>query len=238
MIGRRVIGHGMTAGAIGTLCVVVSGLGIAAAANGGSLTLGRHNTATSTTTLEDGHGTPLSLIGKASKPPLKVNSSKQVRHLNASLLGGLSASQLSSGSAKATAPEVGSAIGTSEATATLVISTAPLRAGTYYVNAVAVLDAATNQGAFCFVAVKTTTPTGLQFGGNFVQGLETATEALPVVVHAGGAVAEYCYDNASNVGSSLFSAGITAIKVGHSAVGSAPAVARRRPTRAVSTSGR
>ena len=90
----QLAGRSVVAGGIGVLCLVVGGLGVATAANGGSLVLGHHNSATSTTTLKDGKGTPLSLVGKKSKPPLKVNSSKQVAHLNASLLGGQSASAL------------------------------------------------------------------------------------------------------------------------------------------------
>jgi hypothetical protein len=95
MIGRQLAGLSVVAGAIGVLCLAVGSLGVATAANGGSLILGHRNTATKTTTLTDKHGTPLSLVGKKSKPPLKVNSSKRVKHLNASLLGGESASTLS-----------------------------------------------------------------------------------------------------------------------------------------------
>jgi hypothetical protein len=95
MVGRELAGRSVVAGVIGTLCLAVGGLGVATAANGGSLVLGHHNTATSTTTLKNDRGTPLALVGKKSKPPLKVNSSKQVKHLNASLLDGESASTLS-----------------------------------------------------------------------------------------------------------------------------------------------
>ena len=91
---RPAIGRLVSAAVIGTLAVVVGGVGVATAANGGSLKLGHKNKATKTTTLTDKHGTPLSLVGKASQPPLKVNSSKQVAHLNASLLDGRSAAQL------------------------------------------------------------------------------------------------------------------------------------------------
>ena len=83
----RILRSGVAVGAIGALSIVVGGLGVATAANGGSLILGHSNSATSTTTLTDPDGTPLSLVGKSSKPPLKVSSSAQVPHLNASLLG-------------------------------------------------------------------------------------------------------------------------------------------------------
>jgi hypothetical protein len=67
---------------------------VATAANGDSVLLGHKNTATKTTTIKDRHGTPLSLIGKKTKPPLTVNSSKMVKNLNAAKVGGFSAAQL------------------------------------------------------------------------------------------------------------------------------------------------
>jgi hypothetical protein len=76
---KKVLGRGTTAVAIGVLSVAVGGLGVAAAANGGSLTLGHSNSATKTTTLKDSKGTPLSLSGKKTSPPLKVNSSVKVK---------------------------------------------------------------------------------------------------------------------------------------------------------------
>ena len=98
MDGRKFVGRSAAAGAIGMLCVVVGGIGIATATNGGSLVLGQSNSATHTTTLKDTKGSPLSLVTKKSKPPLTVNSKALVKNLNAGELGGLSATQLSTGS--------------------------------------------------------------------------------------------------------------------------------------------
>jgi hypothetical protein len=81
-------------GAIGVGVIVVSTMGVAVAANGGSLELGHKNTATPTTTLIDRKGTPLAVTGDKHRPPLTVNSAVQVPHLNAGLVGGMSSSQL------------------------------------------------------------------------------------------------------------------------------------------------
>ncbi len=79
--------------AIGALtAVVIAGTGTAVAANGGSFLLGKKNTATTTTTLSNSKGTPLSLQGKKSAPPLKVNSTKKVKNLNADKVDGKSSS--------------------------------------------------------------------------------------------------------------------------------------------------
>jgi hypothetical protein len=96
MIGRQFAWRSLAVGAIGALTVAAGGIGIATAANGGSLLLGHHNDATTTTTLQDRHGTPLSLLGKKSKPPLKVNSRKLVKRLNADEVDGSSAVSLMS----------------------------------------------------------------------------------------------------------------------------------------------
>jgi hypothetical protein len=111
---KKVLGRGTTAVAIGVLSVAVGGLGVAAAANGGSLTLGHSNSATKTTTLKDSKGTPLSLSGKKTSPPLKVNSSVKVKHLNADEVDGLSAGKLAtSGSGVQTAVEADISLGAS-----------------------------------------------------------------------------------------------------------------------------
>jgi hypothetical protein len=86
-----------SAAVIGVLAIAVGGVGIATAANGGSLVLGGHNSATHTTTLVDHKGTPLALIAKKGKAPFTVNSNGLVKKLNAGELGGLKAGTLSSG---------------------------------------------------------------------------------------------------------------------------------------------
>jgi hypothetical protein len=94
MTGSRIMNRGTLVGAIGVGTILVGSMGAATAANGGSLTLGHNNKATATTTVTDKKGTPLSLIGRRSKPPLQVNSTKRVKHLNADLLDGYAANTL------------------------------------------------------------------------------------------------------------------------------------------------
>src|SRR3954467_13052340 len=79
---------------IGAGGLVVWGIGAADAATGGSFVLGKANSETSTATLTNTRGTPLSLRAKSGSPPLAVNSSKLVARLNAAEVGGLAASQL------------------------------------------------------------------------------------------------------------------------------------------------
>ena len=64
---------------------------VASASNGGAWLLGRSNTETSTTTVTDNYGTPLSLNSKSGYAPLKVNRSTKVTNLNADYVDGYSA---------------------------------------------------------------------------------------------------------------------------------------------------
>jgi hypothetical protein len=65
------------------------------AATGHPLLIGKSNSGVGTTTLKNaGRGPALSLNSSKSSPPLVVNSSKLVKHLNASAVGGKSAAQL------------------------------------------------------------------------------------------------------------------------------------------------
>jgi hypothetical protein len=224
MIGRQLAGRSVVAGGIGVLCLAVGGLGVATAANGGSLTLGHHNTATSTTTLEDGQGTPLSLVGKKSKPPLKVNSSKRVKHLNASRLGGLSAAQVSAGSVAMTGTDelTGATLSDDSDNATLVARTAKLAKGTYYVSASALLDgtSSANGGGFCYVSDSANnTDAALQFGGGEFVGFLQATETVAVKLARSHTISEFCYGR--DTGATVYNAGILAIRIAHSKIGSA-----------------
>jgi hypothetical protein len=219
---RQLFSRGVVAGGIGALVLTVGGLGIATAANGGSLVLGHHNTATKTTTLKDKHGTPLSLVGKKSKPPLKVNSSKQVSHLNASLLGGSSAAQLAThGSAALTGTAAD--VATTE-TPVLVVATSTLHKGTYYINASALLDS--TDGGFCYIGTGTDFTGALQYGGGEVTSTYVqASETVVVKVTSPTAFGQYCY---TETGSGfVYDAGISAISVASSATGTTASVAKR-----------
>jgi hypothetical protein len=80
--------------AIGAGVVLVGSIGIASAANGGSLLLGRTNYSSSTTVLRDvGLNAPLAIIGSTARPPLAVNSKVKVGNLNADLLDGIDSTQ-------------------------------------------------------------------------------------------------------------------------------------------------
>lgn len=79
---------------IGIGALALGGFGVAAATDGASLILGHVNHASQTTKLSDAKGTPLSLTGAKSKPPLQVNSKHMVTNLNSQYVGGKSASQL------------------------------------------------------------------------------------------------------------------------------------------------
>jgi hypothetical protein len=139
-----------SAGAIAVLSVLVAGVGIATASNGGSLVLGGHNAATHTTTLSDKNGTPLALVAKKGKAPFSVNSNGLVKKLNAGELGGLTAGALSNGTTSELRFTLLSALGGSavgvglpETTGTStptfhyksIFNTKRLAAGNYQVNA-------------------------------------------------------------------------------------------------------
>ena len=76
--------------AAGALVAVVLTPGSAVAASAKSVLLGRSNSATTTTTLSNSKGTPLSLSAGKGQAPLKVNSSRTVTNLSADKLDGLS----------------------------------------------------------------------------------------------------------------------------------------------------
>src|SRR4051794_28527013 len=77
----------------GVLLTLVVGGGTAVASGGASLVLGKANPSKATTAISNSKGTPLSLTAKKGYPPLKVNSSAKVKHLDADLLDGKDSSQ-------------------------------------------------------------------------------------------------------------------------------------------------
>ena len=80
---------------ISTTVVLLSGIATATYAGTGSpLLLGHKNKAPRTTLLISKHGPALSLKAPSGQPPFAVSSSKQVTHLNASLLDGKAATAL------------------------------------------------------------------------------------------------------------------------------------------------
>jgi hypothetical protein len=88
------------------LVVALSGTAVAAGrTSGGAIRLGHRNSATKPTTFADKRGTALAVVAKHGKPPISVHGdTTEVPSLNASLLGGLTASTLAPQDLEITAP--------------------------------------------------------------------------------------------------------------------------------------
>jgi hypothetical protein len=222
MTSRSFIRSGITVGAIAALSLAVAGVGIATAANGGWLTLGRANTATRTTTIKDPKGTPLALVGNKAKPPLTVSSSKQVPHLNASLLGGLSATGLAtSDSGSSFGPDDDIPLAEDNAPPTFVVGTKELAPGTYFVSASAdTVDDNINAvfGARCFVGPNSNVDDAYVASGSDSRGTQNESETAVVKLSAPASLSEYC-DSSATDPISVSTAGIFAIRVAHASIG-------------------
>jgi hypothetical protein len=215
-------------GAIGVLSLVVGGIGVATAANGGSFILGHSNSTTATTTLSNSKGTPLSLKAKKGHAPLKVNSSKVVKKLNASELNGHSAASLrAKGSAAKLTNVLGTRTGVLLPSATAgspavlhpvaVVETAKLAAGTYEVTATAF-----GTRAFCWISTTPTTTTPAERTATATTPAQMAeTQSLTVKAHQ--RAVEFCFTAetgaAGTTGGYIQDAGITAIAVASSSNG-------------------
>lgn len=193
-----------------TAAIVLGGAGVASAANGGNFILGHSNTETLKSTLSNSNGTPLQLNASTGNPPLKVNNSVQVPSLNASEVGGQTASQLSTGGDGFTNPGTNTPLTSSFTT---VASTGALAAGTYYATATALMDVPSgNVFGFC-ILTKASTGAAIAWGGGDQpgSGYMTAAETAAVQVNAGDSLQERC--ESANTGSSAFNAGITAVRI-------------------------
>jgi len=76
-------------GVVALLAATALGVGAAGAATGASFLLGKVNRAPSTSALIAKAGSPLRLSGSKTDPPLRVNSTVEVRRLNAAMVGGV-----------------------------------------------------------------------------------------------------------------------------------------------------
>jgi hypothetical protein len=226
MSADRIARRGAAVAAIGVLVVVAGGVGAAVASSGGVFILGVHNSSFSPTSLSNRKGVALALTAKAGHPALTVNTTSKVKHLNSSLLDGLSASSLqTSGSAAATNYPLfnGSTIAVKP---TMVASTGKLKKGIYYVTATALLAIpdVTNEAGLCAVSTKNlalaTDPLGQSESEEFGQAA-TLTETLPVSVSSGQRITEFCWVDGGSATDSGFGefAGITAIRVDNSLKG-------------------
>ena len=86
--------------AVGVIATLVIGGGTAVASTGRTLLMGKTNKGTHATVLTNTKGTPLSLVAKKGKPPLKVNTYVKVAHLNADQVDGRSATAFARAKAK------------------------------------------------------------------------------------------------------------------------------------------
>jgi hypothetical protein len=227
MNGKQLVGRSAAAGGIGVLCVIVSGIGIAAASNGGSLVIGHANSATSTTTLSNSHGTPLSLKAKHGKPPLTVNSNALIKNLNAAQVGGLTPKQLEARGSSAQLKvnlfvksplviELPPETGVSPKIRLhplVIVSTAKLAAGTYQVT-----GTSSGEEAACWLGTAADTVGPHQIGLIGDSGGSTTMTAT-YKVKKGQRVREYCAGVDASGEQVIVSAGITAISVGTSSAG-------------------
>lgn len=190
--------------------LLIGGAGFADAATGGTFILGKSNKETSTASLADSRGTPLSLSAPAGRAPLAVNRATMVKNLNAQYLGGLTATGLAeTGGDGFTRPTSHpTKIGTVPA---VVASTGKLPAGIYYVSATAYLAVATHDvTAACWIA-KASAPKDRFNLGAGLAGNYTVAETAAVKISAGDALQELCDTGGS--GSIAVDAGIIAIRV-------------------------
>ena len=192
------------------LALVLGGAGGAAAANGGSLILGKANTETATATLSNTKGAPLKLTAPAGAAPLQVNRQTMITNLNAELVGGLHAADLeTTGSAGGAFPGIGSPI---NASFEVVASTGRLPAGTYYVVATAEMEVAPGDlGGFCFIETNDFQG-AIREGGDNGSGTVQAAEATAWAISGGDFFEEVCGTGGFN-GSTLDDAGVVAIRV-------------------------
>jgi len=212
---RVTISRYVATAVIGTLALVVGGVGVATAANGGSLVLGHNNKATRTTTLTDKHGTPLALVGKASKPPLAVNSSKQVAHLNASLLGGRPASQLGPhayvGHFNAPSSD-GVAVSLDFDHPTQLAATSVLPAGTYLVSATENILGHSN-AVYCAINSHQGLTDGIANGASPANLYGTPTESTVVTLSGPATLGAYCATDGGAVAAASYGASIWALRL-------------------------
>jgi hypothetical protein len=215
---------GALAGVLGLAIVGTFGFGVAAAANGGSLTLGHTNTATATTTLKDTHGTPLSLDGSTTKSPLKVNSSKEVAHLNASAVDGKSAGALETSGSDGhlnTYKGINMPVDPSlPFNGAVAAQTATLAKGTYFVTSWATLDTTgitTGRTSHCFIGLNDNSFEAFAESETESDGYDAISTTWPVTLKSAGKIGEYCWTQATSA--VLYGASITAIRMAHATVG-------------------
>jgi hypothetical protein len=150
-----------------------------------------------------------------------VNSTVKVPRLNSSLLDGATAKSLATSGSGVTTnypPGVDAPVTT---TPTVLVETAKLRAGTYFVTGTAYLFVPTNDIGECSVAAASMAGT-LGSPQSYTNQLRsTVSETAPVTVKAGQKIAEFCWMSGTGGTGQQFSAGLTAIRVASASKGTA-----------------
>jgi hypothetical protein len=221
MVGRQLVGRGVALGAIGMLSVVIGGIGVATAANGGSLVLGHSNHSTSTTTLSNSKGTPLALKARHGKPPLKVNSSTKVRHLNADKLDGSTAGALATSGAGVSTNYPDGNRGIVPEKLTRITQTRALAKGTYYVSAS--LTATMPEADFlsCVLTVGKPTDRDLDESAFATGSPVTIPQTQVFAIKAGQKITQFCEvtDGSPTDNAEVSQAGLIAIRIAHARTG-------------------
>src|SRR5580704_699066 len=194
-----------------SLAFVFGGVGIAGAATGAALILGRSNTETSSAGLSDSRGTPLSLSAPKNKAPLAVNRSAMVPNLNAQYVGGLGEASLKLTGGSGYSPP-NSDIALAHNSGRVVAKTGKLPAGTYFVTATALIDV--SPGDFQGECGLYDPGYAGGEGGSEGPGDVQAAEDLTVRLTVSGVIEEECYVSGTGDGSEAIDGGITAIREG------------------------
>jgi hypothetical protein len=223
MVGRQLVGRGIALGAVGMLSVVIGGIGVATAANGGSLVLGHSNTATTTTTLSNSKGTPLALKARHGKPPLRVNSSTKVRHLNADKLDGSSAAELATSGAGVSTHYPDGNRGFVTTKLTRVTRTRALAKGTYYVTASVSASMEPTDFLSCLLTAAAPTQRDEDDAAFATGPAVSIPETQVIAVKAGQKITQFCQLESSTTTDTaeVSQAGLTAIRIAHAKTGTA-----------------
>jgi len=209
------------------LALVLGGAGGAAAANGAPFILGKANSETSTATLSNSKGTPLSLSAPSGSTPLAVNRSTLVKNLNAQYINGFTSGQLAVlGGEMYTPPGTNTPI---NATGKLMVTTGPLPAGIYYVTAAAELfinsgGGGTGPTSFCRISTGSSPGSAFGFGAVDQEGHAQIAMTTAVAITADDTLQEWCGTDVG-AGGEVQQADITAIRIAFSE-GDPPARAR------------
>ncbi len=201
--------------------VLVGGANLAAyAANGHPLLLGGSNSETKTASVTNtGKGPAISLKTSKKSPPLAVNSSKVVTHLNADSVDGKSASALTTNVITYTVPP--------NATVPFALTLNGLGKGNYTASFSVVMHATTV--AVCYLS-DGVTPTDLLSYGPNLSGFSVVNGAGLVTVRAGHPMVLNCNSATSVVSASDTHSQVSFTQVGKVAIKSGT-VSRSAPHR-------